>query len=529
VYQTTAAGALESIPPDEWKNSVTITPPGGGTAVNAAGYVFTAAGNHKVEVKALGMTGTYDLWVVAEYQPVIYILYVDGVTGTMKQNAQGEWVVTTPKKDMMIYSFITVNAQTGDPGQLYYMGRKDTDNVPIKLNISPDGTLGFRAPDAKGIPVGTVAEMQLINDPAAGGALGGTYYLETDLDLLGGNNVSGRLTWASIGKANPFTGVFDGNDKSLDNIYVDERTDGAGLFGYLSGSGALKNIHLKSGSVTGGGDDVGGIAGGQKPDNQHIRISNCSSAATVTGSGNSIGGIIGWPRGGAVITGCGNSGEVSGNGPVGGIAGGADANIIVIACSNTGEVSGKATVGGIIGKSGNNSFIIGCRNSGPIKGFGLYIGTEFLSTAGGITGGDDRGITITACYNRGSVWGGGKSIGGIAGTQGRGSMTACYNDGSVTGDPGSTFKGGIKGDGSAPVTACYWNNDPPTEAVDGTGWGGNAGMTGYSGSFPNVQVAGPEWEPGNGPGWDGAGTPPVGGWWKQSTLTGGRLPELWWE
>jgi hypothetical protein len=147
-------------------------------------------------------------------QQTITITYVDGAAGTM-ENVNGEWVVTTGVRKKMIYSFTTDNEETGDPGQTYLMGRPDS--APIKLKISSTGELAFRDKDAKGIPVGTIAEMRLINTGAA--SLAGNYYQDADIDLLGGNNIAGTHQWEPIGKpaspappdSAPFTGVFDGN------------------------------------------------------------------------------------------------------------------------------------------------------------------------------------------------------------------------------------------------------------------------------------------------------------------------------
>jgi hypothetical protein len=342
------------------------------------------------------------------------------------------------------------------------MGRKDSDTTPLKLNISPAGELAFRGADAQGvIPVGTVAELQMINTVT--GALAGKYCQEADIDLLGA--VTGPpltpLTWKPIGKAAPFTGEFDGGGKLLTHISVNESSNGAGLFGYLNGSAVLQNIRLESGSVT-GQEDTGGIAGGQAQANQNIKIINCSNGAEITGV-SGVGGRIGWPQGGAVIAGCRNSGNVSG---------------------------------------GHHD-------------------------TGGIAGGDNSVFTITACYNLGTVHGEDYAIGGIVGggpESGGGSITACYNHGSVTGKIGGSAKlGGIAGDPHSTNTACYWNSASPTEATHGIGWetdtGPDAGMTGYSGSFPDVSsVSG--WETSD----DG-----LTGYWKPGTTGGGQLPKLWWE
>jgi hypothetical protein len=316
----------------------------------------------------------------------------------------------------MIYSFTTVNVPTGDPGWTYYMGRPDDDATPIKLNISPTGKLDFRPPSAQGgTPVGTVAEMQFINTGTTTvtreDALKGNYYQEADIDLLGGANIDTtaqnpqtgspmeKLNWTPIGKPNPFTGTFDGNKKSLDNISVNETSGGVGLFGYLDGSALLQNIRLESGSVTGGGNDVGGISAGQAGATASIRIINCSNGADVSGGGGAVGGIIGWPQNGAFIAGCRNSGEVTGNSDAGGISGGDDAVITITACYNTGEITAISHGGGIAGTQGQGS-ITACYNDGPItanfypggiKGFaaapvsGCYCNSAMSSAEGGGT------------------------------------------------------------------------------------------------------------------------------------------------
>jgi hypothetical protein len=426
------------------------------------------------------------------------------------------------------------------------------------------GVLNFRAPYAKGIPVGTVAEMQFINTGTAtvtpDDALTGKYYQEADIDLLGA--VTAPLTkyqWKPIGKAAPyFTGVFDGGGKSLDNLSVNETSNGAGLFGYLNGRAVLQNIRLASGSITGAGNHIGGIAGGQRmTSGQTVRIIDCFNGATVSGvsisSGSRIGGIIGRLEGGAVVTGCRNEGEVK-NGylAIGGIAGSAADNTTIIGCGNSGDVSGGRVVGGIIGMpSADSLVIIGCRNEGDVSSPGSFVG--------GITGGNNNSYAITACYNLGKVEGT-KAVGGIAGAQAGNNITACYNDGSVSSITGSTEKGGILGDGSASPVACYWNKDPPggTQATHGTGINfatpTDFGTTKYpitpGSGFPNVKefhIDGnpnsladsqgdpyqncPEWGSRNDAttGWDGTGSQPVGGWWDQNTIGGNTLPQLWWE
>jgi hypothetical protein len=394
------------------------------------------------------------------------ITYVDDTPGKMELNANGEWVVTAPQ-NKVIKTF-TTNTQAGGTGQTYLMGRMD--DMPIKLNIDSAGTLGFRPPDADGIPIGTVEEFQMINKNHT--TLARKYYQEDDLDLMG--NLGNQ--WTPIGRfGGSFTGVFDGRGYSIDNIYVVEADRGAGLFGHINGNAKLQNIHIKSGSVT-GWTDVGGIVGSQWDNNQNTTILNCSNAASVTQTDTGIlgkaGGITGGNMaGGMVIIACKNEGAVSGNWHVGGIAGGGDANFTIISCYNTGDITAVEYVGGIVG-----------------------------SQAAG---------QLRACYNQGSV-------------NEPPSWHSPYGGG-----------GGVLGYGSVAVTNCYWNSEAQNSAGTKTEAFDNGRGIPYDGSvngpgFPDVSaVSGWETSTNGANGYWKPGT--TSGGIKHGRDAAVNLPRLWWE
>lgn len=159
-------------------------------------------------------------------------------------------------------------------------------------------------------------------------------------------------------------------------------------------------------------------------------IENCSVSGKVAGSSvNSyIGGIVGRHYGGT-ITDCHSSATVEGTAYVGGIAGQSDASIT--ACYSTGSVT--ATINSI-----NESY------------------------AGGVVGLNTNEAILTACYATGDVKGDGMAVGGVVG-ENSSTVTACYHaTGSVAGASGNT--GGVVGrnnfdpyfSNSCIVAACYW-------------------------------------------------------------------------
>ena len=127
-----------------------------------------------------------------------------------------------------------------------------------------------------------------------------------------------------------FNGIFDGRGHKITRLSVDcEEEKPAGLFGYVSGYGKIRNLYV-SGSVKGGGDAVGGIVGYL---DESCRLENCVFEGTVTGVGGQnsssngytdtyhyTGGIVGKSYG--FLNNCYHVGSVNAEtGFVGGVAG----------------------------------------------------------------------------------------------------------------------------------------------------------------------------------------------------------------
>ena len=149
--------------------------------------------------------------------------------------------------------------------------------------------------------------------------------------------------------------------------------------------------NTNNGAVTGNGANAGGIIGY----NYCVEIGANENTGAVSGS-TYVGGIIGYnlPTTAGSITGCTNSGDISGSGAgVAGIIGyayqvPAGSNFDFIRCINTGDISSsKGYVGGIVGMQGSRVQLLGCESycaitgtSSSKSGVGILSGSTFTSS-----------------------------------------------------------------------------------------------------------------------------------------------------
>ena len=177
-------------------------------------------------------------------------------------------------------------------------------------------------------------------------------------------------------------------------------------------------------------------------------------------AGSNVGAIAGENRG--TIENCSVSGSAIGssdNSNVGGIAG-MHREGTITDCHSSATVEGKAYVGGIAGQS--KASITACYSTGNVTATKNNTNCSF---AGGVVGLNNNGAILTACYATGNVKGDGGYVGGVVGDNSS-TVTACYHaTGDVTGASGSTSTGGVAGRnykddyGSSTLTACYWDNN----------------------------------------------------------------------
>ena len=146
---------------------------------------------------------------------------------------------------------------------------------------------------------------------------------ETVLDEQGklSKNVSFR-SWTPIGNDDtPYTGIFDGADKTISGLYFNKPNAGyAGLFGYLGEGGSVQNLGVLD-SYFCGGIYVGGVVGYTE-----YAVTNCYNTGAVSGTATScsVGGVVGVNF--RTISNCYNTGAVRGTsegsaGYVGGVVG----------------------------------------------------------------------------------------------------------------------------------------------------------------------------------------------------------------
>lgn len=122
----------------------------------------------------------------------------------------------------------------------------------------------------------------------------GKYYRLMDhIDLQG----TEENQWISIGNNDvAFQGIFDGNGKTIKNLYIDAPdSDALGLFGTCIG-GAIHDIELLNIFIS-GNIFLGGLIGGTSgSETKRTLVFNCAVSGTIKGN-DGIGGLIGFSMG----------------------------------------------------------------------------------------------------------------------------------------------------------------------------------------------------------------------------------------
>jgi hypothetical protein len=382
------------------------------------------------------------------------------------------------------------------------IGRKAAGRIILRLNaagteLSLRDQVTYNSPtlgnSLTAYPIGSYAEFQLIGKTAN---LAYNYMQELDLDLLGADSYpGGKQTWASVGKDySEFTGLFDGNGKTLANLYGGSSNSRNSLFGVTGTAAKLANINVtsasgntsiclrNSGTITGchltAVGSTGGICGGNAASGL---IERCTVDGTINGL---TGGISGTNAG--TIKGCRNNASVTGTPNqavtpyVGGIVSDNYGSGTITGCVNTGSISNGKETGGIVGYNRENACIIACYNTGTISSEG---------DAGGICGQASTTNTIIACYNRGAL-----------------STSATM----------SPRKGNILGYaiGTIAVVSCYYG-----DSSNGSAQTGEQAFNAAWGSPPHAA-----WGTG-----DAAADGTENKYWKSLYGGGSNYPKLWWE
>lgn len=196
-----------------------------------------------------------------------------------------------------------------------------------------------------------------------------------------------ELSWEPIGNSDwSYVGTFDGNGKTITNLYINATQAYMGLFGRIYKS-TIKNLTFENANVTNTENDIGILAGyaGNGNTLQNIKISN---TCQIKGGNDFTGGIAGYLDGNAYN--CVNYATVQGTEDVGGLVGYFERGTIKD-CANYGDITGTSNVGNLIGnaQSCNLNNVLGTGNvtaTSDTERAGLFVGhiNNSSSTASGI-------------------------------------------------------------------------------------------------------------------------------------------------
>ena len=420
-------------------------------------------------------------------------------------------------------------------GGTYYAGRIDASATADANPSDMWGAAGF-------VPIGSGAAP--FTGTFSGGEIAGLTVNKAGsyAGLFGAVGAGGvvqdvSLTGASITGGGYVGGMVGDNSGRVSNVLFEGAVKGpsgtGGLVGVNEGGSLIDGSSVNEASVTGGGDDVGGLAGA----NFGV-VSNSSSVAAVTGVDH-VGGLVGYNSGpvkdslgygavagrdyvgglvglnyGAVSVNVAYAPSVAGAEYVGGAVGWNDlagalsgdqsnANLVTASGNYAGglvgvnkgvvgngvsasQVTGAGLVGGLVGL--NQGSVTGSNDFGPVTG-NLYLG--------GLVGWNDTGATIETSYATGSVTGnaggqdafGNDYVGGLVGVN-FGAVADTYATGAVS---GVQVVGGLVGtntnppNGFASVTASYATGSVGASAgAVGSTFGVQAGEVTSVYGFPSL-------------------------------------------
>ena len=213
--------------------------------------------------------------------------------------------------------------------------------------------------------------------------------LDKNIDLTGKD-------WTPIGTSvdNSYKGTFDGGGHTITGLTFTTNDKYAGLFGWLNKAGTVKNVVMEGVQITSNqiyGGSIGGVAG-----YSWGTIENCSVSGSVSGTVY-VGGVVGAQIDGS-ITGCSSSATVKGTVDVGGVAGQTNGGATLTACYATGnvtlEIDPKKNIagGGLVGMNAGSS-LLACYATGNVTSTGSSTGYVHI---GGFLG--NNYTTVTACY-----------------------------------------------------------------------------------------------------------------------------------
>ncbi|MDY2623434.1 MAG: hypothetical protein SOV62_02940 [Alloprevotella sp.] len=212
-----------------------------------------------------------------------------------------------------------------------------------------------------------------------------------NIDLSSVCSATSGISWTPI---NSYNGTFNGNHKTIANLYINASTDNVGFFsklyidacvnditftgvditntqrntgtlaGYLGESQNISGIKVESGTVKSSFSETGGIVGYTAT----AKLTDCTNLASVTGSVYT-GGICGYALYSSVFSNCANYGSVTGEGSnTGGIAGYITYSSSLTQCANYGDIIGSRNIGGLCGMASTSVQLTDVASLGNVSG-----------------------------------------------------------------------------------------------------------------------------------------------------------------
>ena len=387
----------------------------GGEAVRSATVSVTVAGNKRpVAVGALrsrrllvgdsamtevggafqdpeGDTINYD---VSSSDTTVARVTLSGSRVTIIPVAEGRATITVTATDdgsnqsrtqrfiVTVLPTTTVDYDNDDDGLIEIRNLAQLDAVRYDLN--GDG-ISYSTPYAEAFNDGG-------NVLACGGLLGCVgYELNADLDFdtdgsgeadAGDTYWNNGAGWVPIGDSSSsfssFAAIFEGNGRTISNLFIDSSENDIGLFGVTRFSAIIRNLEMVAVHVT-GTDNVGGLVGSNGG-----AVSACYATGKVSGD-DDVGGLVGANLSDGAVSASYSTVQVTGDDRIGGLAG-----------SNSGEVTAAYATGRVVGDSEAGGLIGG--NTGDVNisyATGLVSGR---STVGGLVGRNSGGGNISDSY-----------------------------------------------------------------------------------------------------------------------------------
>lgn len=240
------------------------------------------------------------------------------------------------------------------------------------------------------IPIYNADMLRWVSEQCNSGTTFQGKYIKLMNDIVLPENVPNNMTSIGVYPNYPFMGTFDGNEKHIYNLYIDQpNTPYQGFFGYTLNAN-LYNVGLVNITASGRNYTGGMVAYAQ---NTHLR--DCYVNGGTLFALSYCGGLIGYQEQGtnSIVSGCYNTCSVSGNHYVGGLIG----------FSNYSTVRNSYVAGPVSGQGNGIGAIIGGANE--VLMYYCYFSTEMTGQTNAIGennigGGKDGGEGLTNAQMR---------------------------------------------------------------------------------------------------------------------------------